>query len=354
MEQWQHELQRCIRSVEQLETVLPIGNRESIRNVLSKMRLSITPHTASLIRFDDPDDPLLLMSVPTERELVVSPEELADPIGDESKSPVPFLTHRYRDRVLIYVTFSCSHYCRFCFRRSKTGQASPGPSAADAERMIEYLRSHPEVDEVILTGGDPLTLLDDQLEEWLQRLRGVETVRRIRIHTRVLVNLPSRITGSLVSTLRRHQGPRRPVYVVTHFNHPREIADANVDAIGKLVDAGIVVRNQGVLLRRVNDDPNTLSDLFRSLVDARVVPYYFHQLDLARGTNHFRVPIEEGIGLMRALQGKLTGIAIPRYMLDLPGGNGKIPLSYPYLTKVEGSYLSESPDGTRIPYREPS
>lgn len=325
-----------------------------MREVLANMRLSITPHTASLIRFDNPDDPLFLMSVPQERELNVMPEELIDPIGDEVKSPVPFLTHRYADRVLIYATFSCSHYCRFCFRRFKTGQANPGPSPADTDRILSYLSEHTEVDEVILTGGDPLTLLDDQIESWLNRLRLISSIRRIRFHTRVPVNLPSRVTDGLVALLRRHQDAMHPIFVVTHFNHPREIADENIAAVAKLVDTGIVVRNQSVLLKGVNDDAKTLAELFKRLADIRVVPYYLHQLDLARGTNHFRVPIEKGIELMRTLQGQTTGIALPRYMLDLPGGYGKIPIGHPYLRQQpDGSYLATSPGGEPITYREP-
>lgn len=355
METWQRELQQCIRTLDQLEQHVPIESRVRMREVLSGMRLSITPHTASLIDFSNSDDPLFLMSVPQERELTVTPEELRDPIGDETKSPVPFLTHRYRDRVLVYATFSCAHYCRFCFRRFKTGQANPGPSSEDIDRILAYVSDRPEIDEVILTGGDPLTLLDAQINDWLECLRTIPAVKRIRFHTRVPVNLPSRITDSLVATLRRHQDATRPVYVVTHFNHPREIAPANVEAVARLADAGIVVRNQSVLLRGVNDDAETLERLFKTLADIRVVPYYLHQLDLARGTGHFRVPIPRGLELMRALQGRVTGIALPRFMLDLPGGHGKIPLAHQFLQSTgEGEFLAESPSGSKVEYRDPA
>lgn len=354
MEQWQTELQQCIRTIDQLERFVPIENRERMREVLKNMRLSITPHTAKLIDFANPNDPLFLMGVPQERELTVTPEELVDPIGDEAKSPVPFLTHRYRDRVLIYATFSCSHYCRFCFRRFKTGAATPGPSAEDADRIVAYLVAHPEIDEVILTGGDPLTLLDAQIEDWLRRLRAIPTISRIRFHTRVPVNLPSRVTDDLIVLFTQYQDATHPIFVVTHFNHPRELADDNIKAIARLVDAGIVVRNQSVLLRGVNDAAETLKELFKKLTNARVVPYYLHQLDLARGTNHFRVPMERGIELMRELQGDLTGIALPRYMLDLPGGNGKIPLAHQYLKpQPTGAWIAECPSGKLVDYREP-
>ncbi len=283
LEQWQTDLQHCVRTLEELEQYIPIQNKERMREVLANMRLSITPHTLKLINFSDSKDPILLMSVPQEAELRFSPEELADPIGDEAKSPVPFLTHRYPDRVLVYATFFCSLFCRFCFRRFKTGEANPGPGKGDMDRITEYLREHPEVEEGSLTGSDPLTLLDWQIEEWLQRLRTIPTIRRIRFHTRTPVNLPSRITDSLIAIFQKYMDSTHPIFIVTHFNHPREIAPENVAAIAKLVDAGIVVRNQGPLLKGVNDDPNVLEELFKKLVDIRVVPYYLHQLDLAKG-----------------------------------------------------------------------
>ncbi len=355
LEPWQTELKNCVRTIDELEQYIPIENKERMREVLQNMRLSITPHTLSLIDFKNPNDPILLMSVPQEKELTFSPEELVDPIGDEAKSPVPFLTHRYPDRVLIYATFFCSLFCRFCFRRFKTGEANPGPVKSDIENIIDYLIEHPEVEEVILTGGDPLTLLDAQIEEWLRRLREVSSIRRIRFHTRVPVNLPSRITDNLISILKRCMDPIHPIFIVTHFNHPNEIAPENIAAIARLVDAGIVVRNQGPLLKGVNDDAGVLEELFKRLTDIRVVPYYLHQLDLAKGTNHFRVPIEEGIELMRQLQGNVTGIALPRYMLDIPAGKGKIPLVYEFAKKIEGnSWKIESPSGEKLEYQEPN
>ena len=354
LQQWQIELQNCVRTLDELEQYIPIENKDHMREVLQNMRLSITPHTLKLIDFQNPNDPILLMCVPSDRELRFSPEELVDPIGDEAKSPIRFLTHRYPDRVLVYATFFCSLFCRFCFRRTKTGEATPGPSTEDRDRIVAYLRAHPEVDEVILTGGDPLTLLDEQLEDWFSRLRSVSTISRIRIHTRVPVNLPSRITNRLVELLRRYSDATHPMYIVTHFNHPNEIAPENIEAIAKLVDAGIVVRNQGPLLRGVNDDPMILETLFKKLTNMRVVPYYLHQLDLARGTNHFRVPIERGIEIMRELQGRVTGIALPRYVIDLPGGKGKVPLAHRYVKKqTDSAYQIESPFGEFVNYTEP-
>ncbi|MBP9762532.1 KamA family radical SAM protein [Patescibacteria group bacterium] len=354
MELWQQELTQCVRTIDQLERYLPIANREALKQVIKNMRLAITPHTLKLIDFTDPMDPIFLMTVPQEAELRITPEELVDPIGDESKSPVPFLTHRYPDRVLVYASFSCSAYCRFCFRRFKTGQATPGPSESDVDRICLYLQSHPEVDEVILTGGDPLTLMDGQLELLLKKLRAVPSIIRIRIHTRVPVNLPVRITPELVKLFRRYMDELHPIFVVTHFNHPRELAKENIQALARLIDAGIVVRNQSVLLRGVNDSVKVLRALFKSLTNIRVLPYYLHQLDLARGTGHFRVPLEQGIELMRELQGSITGIALPKYMLDIPGGKGKTPLQHQYLTKSGmQAYQVENYLGEIFSYSEP-
>lgn len=354
IEQWQIDLKNCIRTVEQLERYIPIQNKERMLRVLANMRLSITPHTLRLIDFNDPNDPLLLMCVPQERELLFRPEELVDPIGDEAKSPIPFLTHRYPDRVLVYATFFCSQFCRFCFRRTKTGEANPGPAQNEIDQIIDYLMTHSEVEEVILTGGDPLTLLDWQLEDWLKRLRQVPSVRRIRFHTRTLVNLPSRITDNLIGILRKYMDTTHPIFIVTHFNHPKEIAAENIEAIAKLVDNGIVVRNQGPLLKGINDSPAILEELFKKLTDIRVVPYYLHQLDLAKGTNHFRVPIERGIEIMKELQGKVTGIALPRYMLDIPGGKGKIPLVYQFAEKHGSTWSVETPFKETVCYHEPN
>lgn len=318
---------RCVRNLDDLERYISLKDKQHLKKALTNMRMAITPHTLTLINFDDPCDPLLLMSVPQIQELDVSPDEFLDPIGDEAKSPIPFLTHRYQDRVLVYVTFSCAQYCRFCFRRRKTGRACASPTADERLNILTYLREHPIIEEAILTGGDPFILLDNQLDEWLKALQGVPSIRRLRIHTRVPVTLPSRITPELVRMIRRRMKPTFPINIVTHFNHPNEIASENVEAVARLIDAGILVRNQSVLLKGVNDDAKTLEALFKRLVDIRVVPYYLHQLDRAQGISHFRVPMEEGISLMRQLQGKVTGIALPRYMLDRPGGKGKVQLA---------------------------
>lgn len=342
---WQEDLTNSIRSLEQLKEVNPLLDLSGLEAVLKEMRLAITPHSLKLIDFSNPRDPLLLMSVPDVQELEVRANELLDPIGDDQKSPVKFLTHRYPNRVLIYPTFFCATYCRFCFRRFKTGKVTPGPSVVEMQAIFEYLRAHPEVREVIFSGGDPLILSDEQISEWLEGVFAIDSVKRVRFHTRVPVNLPSRITKDFCKLLKRFASKERPIYVVTHFNHPREIAAENVEALSLLADSGIVVRNQSVLLKDINDSEEVLAELFERLVDLRACPYYLHQLDLARGTNHFRVSIERGKEIMRNLQGRLSGLAVPRYMLDLPKGRGKIPLVRNYLREVDGEIFAEGPFG---------
>jgi lysine 2,3-aminomutase len=355
MELWQQELRDTIRTLEQLQARIPSLPIEELRAVIKDMRLAITPHSAKLIDFQNPEDPLFKICVPHTREILITPEELVDPIGDEAKSPIPYLTHRYPDRVLLYATFFCALSCRFCFRRFKTGQTNPGPNAQDLDRIVQYLNAHQEVDEVILTGGDPLTLVDAQLEDLFQRIRSIPTIARIRIHTRVPVNIPSRITPALTALLTKYQDATHPLYIVTHFNHAREIAPENIEAIARLVDAGIVVRNQHVLLRGINDSVEVLTELYKKLANIRVVCYYIHQLDLARGTSHFRVPLERGLEFMRALQGHLSGIMLPKYMLDLPGGKGKVPLQPEYLKKIGTRTYEATPfTGETIRYEEPS
>lgn len=323
LEIWQKELRQCLRSIEDLSRLMPIKDINRLRETVSKMRLSITPHTLKLIDFNDPKDPLLMMSLPQTQELEFSAEESSDPIGDDKRSPIPFLVHRYPDRALIHVNYVCAQYCRFCFRRSKTGCANVGPSPKDRDAIIKYIKDHSEIEEAILSGGDPLILTDDGLAIWIAKLKTVNSLRRIRLHTRLPVTLPSRITPKLVRMIKNFQTKEFPIYIVTHFNHPREIAKENVTAIARLVDSGIVVRNQSVLLKGVNDNPTVMQALLKRLVDIRVVPYYIHQLDKARGTSHFRVPIEQGMKLMKGLRGHVTGLALPRFMLDSADGTGK-------------------------------
>jgi lysine 2,3-aminomutase len=324
LEKWQVDLRNCVRALGDLEKYVHLKDKELLQKVVKNMRLAITPHTLSLIDFGNLKDPILLMCVPQAAELDVKSGESDDPTGDEVNSPIPFLVRKYQDRVLVCVNYSCAQYCRFCFRRRKTGCARVGATSEDRRRIIGYISTHPEIEEVILTGGDPLILPDNQIENWLKAIRGVPNIKRVRIHTRVLVTLPSRITNNLVAVLKRNMDATRPIYVVTHFNHPREIVEANIRAIAKLADAGIVLRNQNPLLAGINDDAKTLEELYRRLFEIRVAPYYLHHLDRAKGIGHFRVPIKRGRKIMNKLRAKLSNSMLPRYVIDSPEGKSEL------------------------------
>jgi len=293
------------------------------------MAIAITPDMLALIdRAQVATDPIARQFIPSAAETEVSAEELADPIGDEARSPVRGIVHRYPDRVLLKPLHVCPVYCRFCFRREKVGPGGEALSAAELEAALTYIRDHREIWEVILTGGDPLMLVSRRMGELIAALDAIPHVAVIRIHSRVPIVDPDRITGDLIAALR----PRRAsLWLGVHCNHPRELAPATRAALARLADAGIPLMGQTVLLRGINDDVDTLDQLMRALVTARVKPYYLHHPDLVRGTGHFRVPIEHGQALMKALRGRLSGLAQPTYVLDVPGGHGKVPIGPSYL-----------------------
>jgi lysine 2,3-aminomutase len=354
MEKWQIELRHCIRTYDELRRRCPDISKAAFRSASRAMRFSITPHTADLIDWSDSDDPLFRMAVPSKDELKISPEELEDPIFDDAHSPLPFLIHRFPDRALILAAFVCAGFCRFCFRRSKTGRSKAGPSDADFAKIRAYISDRPLIKEVILSGGDPLMLSEQKLSSWLSALSKIKNLKILRIHTRLPVTLPSRITPSLVKIFKTVIAANNKLVLVTHFNHPREIAPANIKTIRKLLNAGVIVKNQSVLLRGVNDNSSALEELFRRLWDIGVSPYYLHQLDLARGTNHFRVPVEKGIYLIKRLKSRASDIALPQYVIDLPGGLGKIPINETNVARTApGKYEITVPSGQKIAYQEP-
>jgi lysine 2,3-aminomutase len=278
----------------------------------------INPYYLSLIRH--PDDPIGRQVIPQPAE-IEDPEGMEDPLGEEASSPVPNLTHRYPDRVLLLVSNQCAVHCRFCNRKRKVGRGFPVRRETIA-RAVDYVRHHPEVRDVLLSGGDPLLLPEDELDGILGALRAIPHVEILRIGTRVPCVLPQRVTPALCRTLRRHH----PLYVSTHFNHPREITHQARRACALLADAGIPLGCQTVLLRGVNDEPAVMIDLMRGLLAMAVRPYYLFQLDWVRGASHFRTPITRGMEIMDALQASLGGLGLPQYVLDLPGGGGKVPL----------------------------
>jgi lysine 2,3-aminomutase len=300
-----------------------------VDEVTENFAMAVTSAMLELIDVTEVDDPIRRQFVPTMRELVMLAEERADPIGDEPHEAVDGVVHRYPDRALLKAIHVCPVYCRFCFRREKVGPGSETLSETQLEAAFVYIRSHPEIWEVILTGGDPLILKPRRLGSIVAGLDAIPTVEVIRIHTRVPVVAPARVTDELVTSLK----VSKPVYVVLHCNHPRELTEEAVAACGRLVDAGIPMLNQSVLLRGVNDDKPTMEALLRALVRARVKPYYLHHGDLALGTSHFRTTIEEGQALMRELRGRVSGICQPTYVLDIPGGYGKVPIGPNYLAR---------------------
>jgi len=327
-----------LRSLEALEREGFLSPDPRLEAAAHSMAIAVTPEMAALIdRTDLVRDPIARQFVPNVAETEVSPEELADPIGDEFRSPVKGIVHRYPDRVLLKPLHVCPVYCRFCFRREKVGPGGEALSADELDAALAYIRARPEIWEVILTGGDPLMLAPRRLAELLAALDTMPHVAVIRIHSRVPVADPGRITEELVAAVR----PRRAgVWLGVHCNHARELTAEARAALARLADAGLPLMAQTVLLKGVNDDVETLEQLMRALVAARVKPYYLHHPDLVRGTGHFRVSIAEGQALMKALRGRLSGLAQPTYVLDVPGGHGKVP--------VGPSYLGDDPDALTV------
>jgi lysine 2,3-aminomutase len=299
---------------------------EGLAAVARRHAIAITPALVGLIDRDDPDDPIRRQFVPTVAELEETPEERADPIGDEPYSPLPGLVHRYPDRVLLKPLLVCPVYCRFCFRREMVGEPDGTLDDGQIAAALAYVAERPEIREVILTGGDPLMLPPARIAALTARIAAIAHVELIRWHSRVPVADPGRVTPALVEALRPPPGAEMGAWVSLHVNHPRELSDAARGAIARMADAGLALVSQTVLLKGVNADVAVLEALFRALVRLRVRPYYLHHPDLARGTAHFRPTLEEGRAIARALRGRLTGIAQPTYVLDIPGGAGKVPM----------------------------
>jgi lysine 2,3-aminomutase len=314
--------------------LIPPERVAELEQVAARYAVSLTPDMAALIDPDDPNDPIAGQFVPDAAELETRAGESSDPIGDDAHAPVEGIVHRYPDRVLLKLVHVCPVYCRFCFRREMVGPGKrPTLSRPALANALDYIRAHPEIWEVILTGGDPLILSPRRLREVALELAAIEHVKIIRVHTRVPVVAPDRITSPLIRALKV---PGKATYVVLHANHPRELTDAARAACARMVDAGIPMLSQSVLLRGVNDNADTLGALMRAFVENRIKPYYLHHCDLAPGTAHLRTSIEEGQALMRALHGRTSGLCQPTYVLDIPGGHGKSPIGPSYLEHLQG------------------
>jgi lysine 2,3-aminomutase len=316
----------------------------ALERVAAQYAVAITPAMAGLIDPADPADPIARQFVPTQAELHVTSDESADPIGDDLHSPVEGIVHRYADRVLLKANHACAVYCRFCFRREMVGPDGLRPlNTAQLDAAFAYIAAHPEVWEVIVTGGDPFILSPRRLSDLMARLSRIDHVKVVRFHTRVPAVDPARITEALVAAMKASD---KAVYVALHADHPRELTPAARAACARLVDAGIPMLGQSVLLRGVNDDPATLEALMRAFVETRIKPYYLHHADLAPGTAGFRTTIPEGQTLMKAIRGPISGLCQPTYVLDIPGGHGKVPVGPAYLAGGE----VEDPAGGRHAY----
>jgi lysine 2,3-aminomutase len=331
--------------------LIPAERIAEVERVAARYAVALTPDIAGLIDPADPRDPIARQFVPDAAELQPQAAERPDPIGDDMHSPVEGIVHRYPDRVLLKLVHVCPVYCRFCFRREMVGpgrkQALSGKVLAAA---LDYVRAHPEIWEVILTGGDPLILSPRRLRDVLRALGAIEHVRIVRIHTRVPVVAPDLVSTALVRALKTRG---KTIYVVLHANHPRELTKRARAACARIVDGGIPMLSQSVLLRGVNDNAATLGELMRKLVENRVKPYYLHHGDLAPGTSHLRTSIEEGQDLMRSLHGRMSGLCQPTYVLDIPGGYGKSPIGPNYVSRSGPDFQIEDLHGRRHAYPPP-
>ena len=326
---WHWQMKNRYRSAEELSSLIPISDDETagINMCLKSFRMAVTPYYASLIDPADPDCPIKKQCVPSPDEACIMPYDMADPLNEEGTSPVPHIVHRYPNRVLFLVTYQCSMYCRHCTRKRVVGETDMPISEFELKNALNYIRSNPQIEDVLISGGDPFTLDDDKLERILKGVRAINHVKIIRIGTRTPVVMPMRITPKILAMLKKYS----PIWVNTHFNHPKEITEQSHKACLDIVNAGIPLGNQNVLLRGINDDAEVLKELYMKLVAMKVRPYYMYQCDLSWGLNHFRTDISRGLDIMDELTGTISGIALPKYVVDAPDGGGKIPISHNHI-----------------------
>jgi lysine 2,3-aminomutase len=349
---WHWQQRERVTDLARLEKVVNVtpAERRAVVETAAEFQMGITPYYAALMDPDDPSCPVRLQSVPTMDETVVSAVDLEDPLAEERDMPTPGITHRYPDRVLFYVTHNCPVYCRHCTRKRKVADPTSAAAKKQIEDSIAYIEKHTEVRDVVVSGGDPLSLSDERLDYILGRLRAIPHVEIFRLGTRNLVTLPQRVTDDFVRMLREHH----PVYVNTHFNHPKECTAETFEAARRIADAGCPIGNQMVLLRGVNDDAKIVKELNHKLLLMRIRPYYIYQCDLAKGIGHFRTPVEKGIEIIEALRGHTSGLAVPHFVIDAPGGGGKIPVSPQYVVGREGKrWILRNYAGKRYEYEEP-
>jgi lysine 2,3-aminomutase len=349
---WRWQMKHRITTVEQLQRFLPTLTPEEMAGAQlanHKLALGITPYFFNLIDPADENCPVRRQVVPRVEETHTAPWEMADPCGEDSHSPVPGLVHRYPDRVLFLVTDRCASYCRYCTRSRLVSNASGYDFHPEFDRQIAYIAAHPEIRDVLLSGGDPFLLSDEKLEDLLGRLRAIPHVEFLRIGTRIPIFLPQRITPELCAMLRQFH----PLFVSIHANHPRELTTEVRDALGRLADAGIPLGNQSVLLKHVNDDAEVMKALVQKLLMCRAKPYYLYQCDLISGSAHLRASVATGLDIMEKLRGHTTGYAVPTYVIDAPGGGGKVPINPEYvLCRNAGRVLIRNFEGKIFEYPE--
>jgi lysine 2,3-aminomutase len=327
---WRWQLKRRITSLEQLQKLLPTLTPEEHAGTLlanTKLAMAITPYFFNLIDSNDENCPIRRQVIPRIEETATAPWEMSDPCGEDSHSPVPGLVHRYPDRVLFLVTDRCASYCRYCTRSRLVSNATGYDFHPEFERQIEYIRKTPQIRDVLLSGGDPLLLSDDKLEYLLSQLRAIPHVEFLRIGSRIPIFLPQRVTPELCAMLKKFH----PLFVSIHSNHPRELTTEVRDALGRLADAGIPLGNQSVLLRHVNDNAELMKAHIQKLLMCRVRPYYLYQCDLISGSSHLRSSVKQGLEIMDRLRGHTSGYAVPQYVIDAPGGGGKVPINPEYV-----------------------
>jgi lysine 2,3-aminomutase len=349
---WKWHLHNTVKSAEELKRLITISaeEEEGINKCLDKLRMAITPYYLSLLDLNNPDDPLRLQCVPGIHEVNRAKEELEDPLHEDVNSPSKGLTHRYPDRALLLVTDQCAMYCRHCTRRRFAGQNDTALPMEQVEKAIEHIAKTPAIRDVLLSGGDCLLLSDDKLEHIIKKLRAIPHVEIIRLGSRTPVVLPQRITDDLCNMLKKYH----PVWLNTHFNHPNEVTPEAVEACRKLADAGIPLGNQSVLLAGVNDCIHVMKDLVHKLVKMRVRPYYIYQCDLSLGLSHFRTPVAKGIEIIEGLRGHTSGFAVPTFVVDAPGGGGKIPVMPNYVISFGAdSVILRNYEGVITTYTQP-
>ncbi|MBN1480779.1 lysine 2,3-aminomutase [candidate division KSB1 bacterium] len=352
---WRWQYRHTIKSIEDVERFSSIKFtakvREKLVKTIKKFPLSITPYYFSLIDQEDYlNDPIFRQAFPFPEELVVNSCDMNDPLHEDRDSPVPQITHRYPDRVLFHISNVCAMYCRFCTRKRKVGDHDSIPNKNELKRAIDYIAETPQIRDVLLSGGDPFMLADSYLDWILTQVRQIPHVEVIRIGTRTPVVLPYRITDSLINVLKKHH----PLWINTHFNHPRELTTSATRALTKLADAGLPLGNQSVLLAGVNDCPRIIKKLVHKLVQNRVRPYYLYQCDLSEGLAHFRTPVGKGIEIIESLIGHTSGFAVPTYVIDAPGGGGKIPIMPNYLISWSThKVILRNYEGVITTYEEP-